>query len=101
MTEQPQQNKLEHPCFPQPADGSVRVWRYLDLTKFIWLLENQKLYMSPWIYWMTRMKALRKISCRTVESGAFSVFAGARKQSLLQEFGDELGNENFLQQSPE
>jgi hypothetical protein len=43
---QPKENKLEHPCFPQPADTSVRVWRYLDLSKFIWLLEYRKLYLS-------------------------------------------------------
>lgn len=42
--QQPQENKLEHPCFPQPGNTSVRVWRYLDLAKFIWLLENRKLY---------------------------------------------------------
>ena len=42
---QPQANKLAHPCFPQPVDTSVRVWRYLDLAKFIWLLENKKLYL--------------------------------------------------------
>ncbi len=49
MTDQPQQpkeNKLEHPCFPQPGNTAVRVWRYLDLAKFIWLLENKKLYLS-------------------------------------------------------
>src|ERR1022692_1387995 len=46
MTEPPQENKLEHPCFPQTQDGSIKVWRYLDLAKFIWLLENQKLYLS-------------------------------------------------------
>lgn len=33
-------------CFPQPDDPSVRVWRYLDLAKFVWLLENKKLYLS-------------------------------------------------------
>ena len=38
--------KLENPCFTQPEDDSIRVWRYLDLAKFIWLLENQKLYFS-------------------------------------------------------
>jgi hypothetical protein len=42
----PKNNKLEHPCFPQPDDTSVKVWRYLDLAKFIWLLENRKLYLS-------------------------------------------------------
>lgn len=43
---QPTENKLEHPCFPQPTDTSVRVWRYLDLAKFIWLLDNRQLYLS-------------------------------------------------------
>ena len=38
-------NKLEHPCFPQPEDTSVSVWRYMDLAKFIWLLENKALYL--------------------------------------------------------
>lgn len=46
MAEEPQENKLEHPCFPQPADTSLKVWRYLDLAKFTWLLENKKLYLS-------------------------------------------------------
>ena len=49
MTDQPQRpkdNKLEHPCFPQPGNTSVRVWRYLDLPKFIWLLEHRKLHLS-------------------------------------------------------
>ena len=26
--------------FPQPEDASVRVWRYLDLPRFIWLLSS-------------------------------------------------------------
>ncbi len=39
-------DKLKHPCFPQPEDGSTRIWRYLDLAKFVWLLEKQKLYLS-------------------------------------------------------
>lgn len=43
---QPTENKLEHPCFPQPTDKSIRAWRYLDLAKFIWLMENRKLYFS-------------------------------------------------------
>lgn len=45
MTEEPPPNKLEHPCFPQPPDGSLGVWRYIDLSKFIWLLSNRKLYL--------------------------------------------------------
>jgi hypothetical protein len=46
MSESPPPDKLAHPCFPQPADIAIRVWRYLDLAKFVWLLENQKLYLS-------------------------------------------------------
>lgn len=46
MSEPPKENKLEHPCFPQAQDGSIKVWRYLDLAKFIWLLESQKLYLA-------------------------------------------------------
>ena len=46
MTDQPKQNKLEHQCFPQVENGAVGVWRYLDLAKFIWLLEYQKLHLA-------------------------------------------------------
>lgn len=46
MIERLPQNKLEHRCFPQPVDTSIRVWHYLDLAKFIWLLDNQKLHLS-------------------------------------------------------
>lgn len=46
MSEQPPEDKLAHPCFPQPSDSSIKIWRYIDLAKFIWLLENHKLYLS-------------------------------------------------------
>jgi hypothetical protein len=46
MSDQPIEDKLAHPCFPQPLDRSVKVWRYLDLPKLIWLLEKRKLYFS-------------------------------------------------------
>ena len=29
-----------HESFPQPDDASVKVWRYLDLPRFIWLLST-------------------------------------------------------------
>ena len=38
--------KLSHECFPQPVDTNILVWRYLDLSKFIWLLNKKKLYLS-------------------------------------------------------
>jgi len=38
--------KLEHECFPQPQNMSNLVWRYMDLSKLIWLLDNKKLYLS-------------------------------------------------------
>lgn len=36
---------VEHPAFPQPEDADVKLWRYLDLYKFEWLLENMRLFM--------------------------------------------------------
>lgn len=46
MTEKNDANKLEHPCFPQPTDPTIKVWRYMDLAKFIWLLDTGKLHLS-------------------------------------------------------
>ena len=40
------QNRLSHPCFPQPNHGELKVWRYMDLAKFIWLLKEKKLFLS-------------------------------------------------------
>lgn len=40
------ERRLEHPCFPQPARSEVSVWRYMDLSKLISLLDSQSLYLS-------------------------------------------------------
>lgn len=40
------QDRFSRLCFPQPQDKSTRVWRYLDLAKFIWLLYERKLFLS-------------------------------------------------------
>ena len=32
-----------HQSFPQPDDPSVKVWRYLDLPRFIWMLSSKAL----------------------------------------------------------
>lgn len=46
MPEQGANDKLQHECFPQPNDPQIRVWRYLDLAKFVWTLINSKLWLS-------------------------------------------------------
>ena len=33
-----------HPAFEQPADPSISVWRYMDLSKFIWMIQRNALY---------------------------------------------------------
>jgi len=38
--------KLTHPCFPQPEGSDTKVWRYLDLPKFINLIMTKKLFLS-------------------------------------------------------
>src|SRR6516165_4771459 len=41
MTEQ----QYIHPAFPQPPDPSVAIWRYMDASKFTWLVANGRLFM--------------------------------------------------------
>jgi hypothetical protein len=36
----------EHPVFIQPSDENIKIWRYLDFTKFIALLDSQSLFFS-------------------------------------------------------
>lgn len=36
-------HRESHASFPQPADGTVKVWRYLDLPRFIWMLSAKAL----------------------------------------------------------
>jgi len=38
-------NPKHHYCFPQPEDRSTLLWRYLDLSKFAWLIQNESLYL--------------------------------------------------------
>lgn len=38
---------VDHPAFPQPADDSILLWRYLDDFKFLWLAKHERLYMPP------------------------------------------------------
>src|SRR5262245_61926723 len=33
-----------HPAFSQPSDNSISVWRYMDLSKFIWMIQRNALY---------------------------------------------------------
>ncbi len=35
-----------HPTFKQPTDGNVKVWRYLDFTKFISMIDTCRLYFT-------------------------------------------------------
>jgi hypothetical protein len=37
---------IGHRAFPQPSDSNAVIWRYLDDYKFIWLLEERRLWMS-------------------------------------------------------
>ena len=39
-------DKLKHPCFPQPENRGIAVWRYMDLPKFINLLDTRKLFLA-------------------------------------------------------
>ena len=97
MTEQPQKNKLEHTCFPQPTDSAVRVWRYLDLAKFIWLLKNKKLYLSGVASLNDPHEGSTPKFLAVYEDHQFFAI---RRYQLLREFGNELGGEKFLTEIP-
>lgn len=34
-----------HPAFPQPDDTNISLWRYMDLEKFEWMVNNSRLFM--------------------------------------------------------
>lgn len=36
----------DHPAFSQPQDRSVKLWRYMDFTKFVLMLDTSSLYFS-------------------------------------------------------
>jgi hypothetical protein len=38
--------RLAHPCFPQPADPLVKVWRYMSLPKLISLVRSDALHLA-------------------------------------------------------
>jgi hypothetical protein len=35
-----------HPCFPSPGDSQQRIWRYMDLPKFLDLIQTKKLHFT-------------------------------------------------------
>jgi hypothetical protein len=35
----------KHPAFPVPENLDIRIWRYMELYKFKWLIEEERLYM--------------------------------------------------------
>lgn len=35
---------IDHYCFPQPEEGNVRLWRYMDFTKFVSLVSSTGLF---------------------------------------------------------
>jgi hypothetical protein len=36
----------EHPSFQAPANSNVSIWRYMDLTKFLWMLQEKALFFT-------------------------------------------------------
>lgn len=38
--------ETDHPCFLPPKDKNVKIWRYMDFTKFVSLLETESLFLS-------------------------------------------------------
>jgi hypothetical protein len=66
-----------HPSFPAPTNRNIRIWRYMDLTKFVWMLQRQALFFAradilgdPYEGHYTRYTALAEDEfVRSVEAG--------------------------------
>jgi hypothetical protein len=37
---------LEHPSFEPPTDPDISIWRYMDLAKFLWMLQKKALFFA-------------------------------------------------------
>jgi hypothetical protein len=86
----------QRPFFRSPADENVPVWRYMDLTKFVWMLHNRALYFpnvltmnDPYEGYYTQglapSKESEEIFIRNMcarESGTFSVESEDHRESL-------------------
>jgi hypothetical protein len=38
--------RLSHPSFPQPQSNMAKIWRYMDLAKFVSLIQSRSLYLA-------------------------------------------------------
>lgn len=36
----------EHPTFKAPSNPDVPIWRYMSLSRFVWLLQKKALYFA-------------------------------------------------------
>ncbi|KAF5417648.1 MAG: hypothetical protein C5S38_01290 [Candidatus Methanophagaceae archaeon] len=36
----------EHPAFEKPSDEDIKIWRYIDFTKFVSLLDKKALFFA-------------------------------------------------------
>ena len=73
------QTRLAHPAFPQPPNPKLKVWRYMNLAKFVWLLKHKKL-------WLTRLDLLHDPHEGTV---------GQRTAEGIRQFMKNLGREAY------
>ena len=35
---------IEHPCFIQPKNENIKIWRYMDFTKFVSLISSKSVF---------------------------------------------------------
>jgi len=96
------QSKFDHPCFPQPVNSLARVWRYLDLAKFIWMLENQKLYLSRLdLLNDPHEGSIPKLQATQYYNETFSHSYAMEIESLVKRYGGVLTEENLQELMPQ
>jgi hypothetical protein len=38
--------ETQHPSFQLPTNKDIPIWRYMDLAKYLWMLDRQSLYLA-------------------------------------------------------
>jgi hypothetical protein len=83
----------EHPSFQAPANPNVSIWRYMDLTKFLWMLQEKALFFTRSDFLGDPYEGHYTEAMSIVEEHHVAMVLGGEKNSLQ----EAATRENFRQ----
>ena len=81
--------RTAHVSFPQPADGSITVWRYLNLAKLIELLVGGKLIL-------VRVDLLKDEYEGSVTHGVYEAWSNSPNAAAISRARAEFRNQTYV-----